>query len=76
MMSLDDLKLLIDVAWHDHYGKTSGFAPTYTFRSALDRLLRDGLIVQDPNHYYARVTLTPAGEARIVDLMAMLGGTR
>ena len=63
-VNLQDLKLLIDVAYHEG-GSNFGFSVGHGFNAACERLIKMGLLMRNPSQpkNTARVALTRSGES-------------
>lgn len=65
-MKLEDLKLLIDVAWGERNGQ-QGIIVERGFDAACERLIKMGLIIKNPNAEIQIVSLTEKAESLIFD---------
>lgn len=71
LMNLQDLKLLVDVAYHERDGQ-QGFTVGQGFKAARERLIAGSLLIRNPSQpkETAQVTMTNSGFAllnRLVD---------
>jgi hypothetical protein len=71
-MNLEDLKLLVDVAWHERHGQ-KGFTVGRGFGKACDRLVKSGLLVRNPTRRKnAQVSLAVPAANNIIQRMEEL----
>lgn len=66
-MILQDLKLLVDVAWNERHGQ-NGVMVRDGFRAAKKRLVFAGLLQENPT-FEDHVTMTKKGDRRVIALM-------